>query len=83
MEQLESRNCWFQITLTALKLLLKIKPIPLPSIITGVFGYPIMQASKISLNEVRNFLEINPLAQMVSFVCFSSGNLFLYKSQLQ
>ena len=82
MEQLESRNCWFQITLIALKLLLKIKPIALPSIITGVFGYPIMQASKISLNEVRHLLVIDALSQKASFVCFSSDNLFLYQPQL-
>nr|ADI17616.1 hypothetical protein [uncultured delta proteobacterium HF0130_19C20] len=62
---------------------MEIKFIAFPSISTGVFGYPIMQASKISLNEVRYFLVINPLAKMGSLVCFSSDNLFLFQSQLQ
>ena len=60
----------------------QIQTIVFQSISTGFFGYPIMQASKIDLNEARNFLLINPLAQKVSFVCFSD-NLFLYQSHLQ
>ena len=61
----------------------QIQTIAFPSISTGVFGYPIMQSNKIALNDVRNFLVINPLAQKVSFVYFSSNNLFLYQSHLQ
>ena len=60
----------------------QIQTIVFQSISTGFFGYPIMQASKIALNEARNFLLINPLAQKVRFVCFSD-NLFLYQSHLQ
>ena len=39
-----------------------------PSISTGVFCYPFMQASKISLNEVRHLLVIDALSQKASFV---------------
>ena len=53
------------------------------SISTGVYGYPIMQASQIAVREVRNFLENNSLIKQVSFVCFSSEDLYVYKSLLQ
>jgi len=58
----------------------QIQTIAFPSISKGFFGYPIMPAKKISLNDVRNFLVINTLAQKESFVCLSSDNLFLYQS---
>jgi O-acetyl-ADP-ribose deacetylase (regulator of RNase III) len=61
----------------------KIQTIAFPSISTGVYGYPIMQASQIAVREVRNFLENNPLIKQVSFVCFSSEDLYVYKSLLQ
>ena len=61
----------------------KIQTIAFPSISTGVYGYPIMQASQIAVREVRNFLVNNPLIKHVSFVCFSSEDLYVYKSLLQ
>ena len=61
----------------------KIQPIAFPSISTGVYGYPIMQASQIAVREVRNFLVKNTLIKQVSFVCFSSEDLNVYKSLLQ
>ena len=61
----------------------KIQTIAFPSISTGVYGYPIMQASQIAVREVRNFLVNNPLIKQVSFVCFSSEGLYVYKSLLQ
>jgi len=61
----------------------QIQTIEFPSSSTDFFGYLIMQAKKIVLNEFRNLLVINPLAQKVSFVCFSSDNLFIYQSQFQ
>jgi len=61
----------------------QIQTIAFPSISTGVYGYPIMQASQISVREVRNFLVSNPLIKQVSFVCFSSEDLYVYKSLLQ
>jgi len=61
----------------------QIHTIAFPSISTGVYGYPIVQASQISVREVRNFLVDNPLIKQVSFVCFSSEDLYVYKSLLQ
>ena len=61
----------------------QIQTIAFPSISTGVYGYPIMQASQISVREVRNFLVNNPLIKQASFVCFSSEDLNGYKSLLE
>ena len=61
----------------------QIQTIAFSSISTGVYGYPIQQASLIALREVRNFLVNNPLIKQVSFVCFSSEDLYVYKSLLQ
>ena len=61
----------------------QIQTIAFPSISTGVYGYPIMQASQIAVREVRNFQVNNLLIKQVSFVCFSSEDLYVYKSLLQ
>jgi len=60
----------------------QIQTLAFPSISTGVYGYPIMQASQIAVREVRNFLVNNTLIKQVSFVCFSSEDLYVYKSLL-
>ena len=57
----------------------QIQTIAFPSISTGVYGYPIMQASQIAVREVRNFLVNSPLIKQASFVCFSSEDLYIYK----
>ena len=61
----------------------QIQTIIFPSINTGVYGYPIMQTIQISVWKVRIFLVNNPLIKQVSFVCFSSEDLYVYKSLLQ
>jgi len=61
----------------------KIQNIAFPSISTGVYGYPILKASQIAVREVKNFLVNNSLIKHVSFVCFSSEDLYVYKSLLQ
>jgi len=60
----------------------QIQTLAFPSISTGVYGFPIMQASQIAVSQVRNFLLNNPLIKQVSFVCFSSEDLYVYKSLL-
>ena len=46
----------------------------------GVYVYTIMQGSQIAVREVRHFLLNNPLIKQVSFVCFYSEDLYVYKS---
>ena len=61
----------------------KIQNIVFPSISNSVYVYTIMQGSQIAVREVRNFLLNNPLIKQVSFVCFYSEDLYVYKSLLQ
>ena len=55
----------------------------------GTNGEPQLLAScyrncvQIAVREVRNFLVNNPLIKQVSFVCFFSEDLYVYKSLLQ
>ena len=61
----------------------QIQNIVFPSISNGVYVYTIMQGSQIAVRKVRNFLLNNPLIKQVSFVCFSSDDLYVYQSLLQ
>ena len=58
----------------------QIQNIVFPSISNGVYVYTFMQGSQIAVKEVRNFLLNNPLIKQVSFVCFYSEDLYVYKS---
>jgi len=53
-----------------------------PSISTGIFGYPIAQASRIALRVTREFLAENALPRQVTFVCFSASDLAEYRRAL-
>ena len=61
----------------------QVQTIAFPSISTGVYGYPILKASQIATREVKNFLVNNSLIKHVCFVCFSSEDLYVYKSLLK
>ncbi len=56
-----------------------IKTIAFPSISTGVFGYPFIDASKVALRTVSHFLDNNNLIEKVIFVCFSDSDLNNFK----
>lgn len=58
----------------------KLSSIAFPSISTGVYNFPIRQASMIALEETLNFLKINDKFEKVIFVCF--GN-FAYRTYQQ
>jgi len=59
-----------------------IKTIAFPSISTGVYGYPIEEASEIALKEIVHFLANNPSIEKVILVCFSESNYHLYNEKL-
>ena len=44
--------------------------IAFPAISTGIYGYPLADAARIAVNEVRDFLATHPGIQRVIFVCF-------------
>ena len=56
----------------------KLTTIAFPAISTGVYGYPIEDATYIALTAVISFLKENELPQKVVFVCFSDSDLAVY-----
>ncbi|MFI5171362.1 MAG: O-acetyl-ADP-ribose deacetylase [Chitinophagales bacterium] len=67
----------------ALKLAIEnsVKTISFPSISTGAFGYPIVQASKIALKTIDAFLKKDTTIQTVFIVCFSDEDAKIYRDQ--
>jgi O-acetyl-ADP-ribose deacetylase (regulator of RNase III) len=60
-----------------------IKSIAFPSISTGVYGYPIEEASRIALSAVIDFLERDDVVKLVRFVLFSDKDLAVYEDALR
>ena len=60
-----------------------IKSIAFPSISTGVYGYPIREASKIALKTVIDYLKEHPEIELVRFVLFSEKDLSVYEESLK
>jgi O-acetyl-ADP-ribose deacetylase len=60
-----------------------VKSIAFPSISTGIYGYPVEEASHIALTEVSSFVQNNSGLGRVIFVCFSSLDLQIYQKTYQ
>jgi O-acetyl-ADP-ribose deacetylase len=60
----------------------KIKSIAFPAISTGVYHFPIEQATKIAVKESKEFLEKNKSPQKVIFVCFDEGTYRIYNENI-
>lgn len=60
-----------------------VKSIAFPSISTGVYGYPIGEASKIALKTVIDYLKEHPEIELVRFVLFSERDLSVYEESLK
>ena len=61
----------------------KISSIAFPSISTGIYGYPVEEASKIALKTVVDYLEDHPEIKLVRFVLFDSKTLSVYQEALK
>jgi O-acetyl-ADP-ribose deacetylase (regulator of RNase III) len=59
-----------------------IKSISFPSISTGIFGYPVGEASEIALNTIIDFLKDHQEIGLVKMVLFSEGDYETYKETL-
>lgn len=53
-----------------------------PAISTGIYGYPIADATRIAVREVRNFLAGNERPARVTFVCFGNAAYQTYGHEL-
>jgi O-acetyl-ADP-ribose deacetylase (regulator of RNase III) len=61
----------------------KISSIAFPSISTGIYGYPVEEASKIALKTVADYLNDHPEIKLVRFVLFDSKTFDVYKESLK
>jgi O-acetyl-ADP-ribose deacetylase (regulator of RNase III) len=61
----------------------KISSIAFPSISTGVYGYPVEEASRIALKTVMDYLEDHPEIKLVRFVLFDSKTYSVYEGALK
>lgn len=61
----------------------KISSISFPSISTGVYGYPVEEASIIALKTVINYLKDHPEIKLVRFVLFDSKTYKAYEEALK
>jgi O-acetyl-ADP-ribose deacetylase (regulator of RNase III) len=60
-----------------------IRSIAFPSISTGAYRYPIEQAAKIAVATVREELQRPTSVELARFVCFSAGDLEVYRKLLR
>ena len=60
-----------------------IKNIAFPSISTGVYGYPIDEASRIALTTCWDYLSKHPEIELVRFVLFGDSNYRAYEKALK
>ena len=57
-----------------------VKTIAFPAISTGIYSFPLERATKIAVQEVRDFLARHPPIEKVIFVCFDRRTYETYKS---
>jgi O-acetyl-ADP-ribose deacetylase (regulator of RNase III) len=61
----------------------KISSVAFPSISTGIYGYPVEEASRIALKTVMDYLKEHPDIKLVRFVLFDSKTFDAYKESLK
>jgi O-acetyl-ADP-ribose deacetylase (regulator of RNase III) len=61
----------------------QISSVAFPSISTGIYGYPVEEASRIALKTVRDYLKNHPEIKLVRFVLYDSGTYRSYEEALK
>ncbi len=61
----------------------KISSIAFPSISTGIYGYPVEEASRIALKTAMDYLKEHPEMKLVRFVLFDSKTYDVYKESFK
>jgi O-acetyl-ADP-ribose deacetylase (regulator of RNase III) len=60
-----------------------ISSIAFPSISTGVYGYPVEEASRIALSTVIDYLEKRQDIKLIRFVLFDANTYHVYEAALK
>ncbi len=61
----------------------KIASVAFPSISTGIYGYPVEEASRLALKTVMDYLKDHPEIKLVRFVLFDSNTYQVYEEGLK
>jgi O-acetyl-ADP-ribose deacetylase (regulator of RNase III) len=61
----------------------RISSIAFPSISTGIYGYPVEEASRIALKTVRDYVKDHPEIKRVKFVLFDAATYQAYEGALK
>ncbi len=61
----------------------KLSSVALPSISTGIYGYPVEAAARIALRTARSYLKEHPEIKLVRFVLFDSHTYTVYEEALK
>jgi len=61
----------------------KIASIAFPSISSGIYGYPVEEASRIALKTVMDYLKDHPEIKLLRFVLFDSKTYSVYEGALK
>jgi O-acetyl-ADP-ribose deacetylase (regulator of RNase III) len=61
----------------------KISSIAFPSISTGIYGYPVEEASRVALKTVADYLKDHPEIKLVRFVLFDAITFEVYETTLK
>jgi O-acetyl-ADP-ribose deacetylase (regulator of RNase III) len=61
----------------------RIDSIAFPSISTGIYGYPVEEASYVALKTVIDYLKGHPEIKLVRFVLFDSKTFEVYEESLK
>ena len=67
----------------ALALELGCRTVAFPAISTGVYHYPLEEATRIAVKTVRRFLAEHPEGPAVTFVCFNEPAKAAYERELK
>lgn len=59
------------------------RSIAFPSISTGIYGYPVAEASAVAVSTVRAFVAKDHALEQVLFCCFSASDLAVYQVALR
>jgi len=59
-----------------------LRSVAFPSISTGAYGYPLCEAARIAIAAVRDHLAGPTSIELVRLVCFSEGDLAVYRELL-
>ncbi len=60
-----------------------VKSLALPSLSTGVYGYPVADAARVALATVKNYLSEHPEIELVRFVLFGHPTFTAFADALQ